>query len=140
MNPELWGLFVSAFLSATLLPGGSEVLLALLLREGEIPAPALWATATVGNVLGSLVTFAMGRLLARRVGRRLLDDPRHARALARLRRWGAAALLLAWLPVVGDPLCLVAGWLGMPWLTATAMIALGKGLRYALLVWGMKLF
>ena len=135
MSLALWGLFLSAFLSATLLPGGSEVLLALLVREGEIPAPALWAVATAGNVLGSLVTFAMGRLLARRVGRRLLDDPRHARALARLRRWGVAALLLAWVPVVGDPLCLAAGWarISLPW--SALYIALGKASRYAVLLW-----
>jgi len=139
VSGALGALFLSAFLSATLLPGGSEVLLALLLREGEIPALWLWLAATAGNVLGSLVTFAMGRLLRRRLGRRLLEDPRHARALERLRRWGVAALLLAWVPVVGDPLCLVAGWLGLPWGASTLMIALGKGLRYALLIWGVGL-
>ncbi len=134
----LGSLFLAAFLSATLLPGGSELLLALLLQEGRHAPWALWAAATVGNVLGSLVTFAMGWGIAQRWGRRLQEDPRHRQAVVRLRRWGVWALLLAWLPVVGDPLCFAAGWLRLPWLPALAMIALGKGGRYALLVWGVE--
>ncbi len=135
----LASLFFSAFVSATLLPGGSEVLLALWVRQDLYSPWGLWAAATAGNVAGSAVTFAMGRWASRRWGRAFLDDPRRARALQRLRRWGVWSLLMAWLPVVGDPLCLVAGWLRMAWWPALAAIAVGKAGRYALLVWGAGL-
>jgi membrane protein YqaA with SNARE-associated domain len=122
------GLFLSALISSTLLPGGSEALLALMVSQrGEWLVPVTVATA--GNVLGSMLTFVMGVWLRRRYPLRILT-PGQERARARLERYGPLALLLAWLPVIGDPLCLLAGWLRFHWLTSLVLIALGKTVRY----------
>jgi membrane protein YqaA with SNARE-associated domain len=128
LTPELglYGLFASAFLSATLLPGGSEALLfALLKLYPESLWPAL-VVASVGNTLGALTTFLIGRALPERD----VADPAKQRALERLRRHGPPLLLLSWLPGVGDLFCLVAGWMRIGWLPAAAYIATGKFLRY----------
>jgi len=105
-----WALFFSALVSATLFPGGSEVLLLYRLHEGG-DALSLILIATSGNVLGSLITYAMGWLGNEAIHRRWLriSETATARAEKWFARFGAPALLLAWLPVVGDPLCLVAG-------------------------------
>jgi len=129
-------LFVSALLSSTLLPGGSEVLLILRLHEGADPLGLVTAAAT-GNVLGSLFTFGMGFL-----GRDLLPGTHRrngARTLARgehlFARYGRPALLFAWLPIVGDPLCLAAGLARTPISVFIPLVALGKTARYAFLAW-----
>jgi membrane protein YqaA with SNARE-associated domain len=130
----LWGLFASSFISSTLLPGGSELLLGALALDGRHNPWLLLAVATFGNTLGAMTAWLLGWLVARRlpVETQLRDSRR--RALERLRRFGAPALLLSWLPVVGDPLCFAAGYLRLPVLPSTAFIALGKALRYALIV------
>lgn len=115
-------LFVSAFVSATVLPGNSEIVLAAVLKSFPERAAAAIALATLGNTLGSLTTYGIGRLLPQR---RI-----EGRALAWVKRYGAVTLLLAWLPVLGDALCAAAGWLRVPWLLATAAIAAGKLARY----------
>lgn len=131
-----WSLFFSALLSATLLPGGSEALLLYRLSEG---GEALWlvASATTGNLLGSLITYAMGRggnvVLHRRWLR--IDEAQVARAERWFDRWGKPSLLLAWLPVVGDPLCLVAGLLRAPLAWFVVLVGVGKLSRYAFLAW-----
>lgn len=125
---SLAGLFLSAFISSTLLPGGSEALLAWeVSQRGEWLLPVLVATA--GNLLGSMLTFVMGVWLRRRYPLRILSE-RHRRAEQRLKRYGPAALLLAWLPIIGDPLCLVAGWIGFSWRSSVLLIGLGKLARY----------
>ncbi len=131
-----WGLFVSALLSATLLPGGSEALLLWRLHEGRDPL-ALVMSAGAGNVLGSLVTYGMGRLGNRAVHARWLrvDDAALVRAEAWFARFGWPALLLAWLPVVGDPLCLLAGLLRAPLGLFLLLTGAGKFARYAALAW-----
>lgn len=138
----LGSLFVVAFLSATLLPLGSEAL--LLAVVGQHPQwlwPAL-LLATAGNTLGGAFTWWMGRGAQRIYGRMKAASahPReHARAHAWLQRFGPAACVLAWLPVVGDPLCAVAGWLRMPFWSCVAWMALGKFARYAAItaaLWG----
>ena len=129
------GLFAAAFLAATLLPALSEALLAALLLGGQYPAWALVAVAGAGNVGGSLVNYGLGRGLERFSGRRwfpvspaALDRAR--RAYARHGRW---VLLLSWLPVVGDPLTLVAGVMReKPWVFLL-LVSLGKVGRYAVL-------
>jgi len=117
----LGALFVSSFVSATLLPGGSEAVLWTVVRSDHgLLWPAI-GVATAGNTLGGLTSYALGRVLPRRDKIRGIDW---------VRRHGAPALLLSWLPVVGDGLCVAAGWLRVnPWL-ATACIALGKFARY----------
>lgn len=124
---DLWGLFASAFLSSTLLPGGSEVVLAVLAHEGKRELPLLLAVATAGNTLGGMSSWLIGRLLPTTK----LQKPEYQRALGRVRRWGSPVLLLSWLPFVGDPLCVAAGWLRVHWLPALAYIAAGKAARYA---------
>lgn len=128
------GLFVSALISSTLLPGGSEVLLAWLADQGQHPLWLLWASATGGNVLGSLLTWAMGYWLAARYPLRALQQPQHRRARRWLERYGPFGLLLAWLPLIGDPLCLVAGWLRFGLWVSLVMITLGKAVRYAVVI------
>jgi len=131
----LWGLFLSAFLASTLLPGGSEgVLLWLHHRQAASPT-ALLLAATAGNTLGGLSSWLIGYWLRRRFPGKALEDPRRRRALAWLERHGAPLLLLSWLPILGDPLCVAAGWLRISAWRSALFIALGKGARYALLLW-----
>ncbi len=122
-------LFVVAFVSATLLPLGSEpALFGLLQLNPELFWPAI-AVATAGNTLGGAVSWAMGL-----ASHRLLDTARptrhHLRALDWLERIGPRACLLSWLPLVGDPLCAVAGWLRLPFWPCVAYMAVGKLTRY----------
>lgn len=119
-------LFVVAFVSATLLPLGSEpALLAVVKLNPDLFWPAL-AVATLGNTLGGAFTWAMGR-----GSHKLMhgQGPEH-RALRWLQQLGPKACLLSWLPLVGDPLCAVAGWLKLPFWPCVAYMALGKFLRY----------
>jgi len=131
-----WSLFLAALLSATLLPGGSEALLLYRLSEGADPL-LLVAVATAGNLIGSLITYALGRAGNAALHRRWLriDERQVARAEAWFARWGKPSLLLAWLPVVGDPLCLVAGLLRAPLAWFVVLVAIGKLGRYAFLAW-----
>src|SRR5215204_3505734 len=110
------GLFLSAFLSATLLPGSSEVALVALLALGKHDPALLVAVATVGNVLGSVVNWVLGRWFAHFSGRRWfpVDEKSYAQAVGWYNRFGVWSLLLAWLPIIGDPLTVVAGALRVP--------------------------
>jgi membrane protein YqaA with SNARE-associated domain len=133
-----WPLFLSALLSATLLPGSSEALLLYRLYEGADPA-MLVAVATAGNLIGSLITYGLGRAGNAALHQRWLriDEQQVARAEHWFDRWGRPSLLLAWLPVVGDPLCLVAGLLraSLPWFLL--LVGIGKLARYAFLAWAI---
>ena len=130
----LGSLFLAAFVSATLFPGGSEIGLVWLARESAYPSWLLLATATAGNTLGGMTSWGLGRLLAWKYPARSLAKPAHRKALARLERHGSPILLLSWLPVIGDPLCLAAGWLRIAWWPSLLFIALGKSARYAALL------
>lgn len=123
----LAGLFLASFLSATLLPGGSEVVLVAVLRHHPEQAAAALLLATVGNTLGGMTTYAMGRALPQHL------TPERS---ALMRRYGAPALLLAWAPIIGDALCAAAGWLRLAWLPCALWMALGKGARYAVVMAG----
>lgn len=131
-----WALFFSALISATLFPGGSEALLLYRLHEGSDALPLI-LVATTGNVLGSLITYGMGRLGNEAVHRHVLriSEESLARAEHWFARFGTPALLLAWLPVVGDPLCLVAGLLRCHVGLFLLLVTLGKLTRYAILAW-----
>ena len=125
---ELWGLFASSFLSATLLPGNSELVLAALLHEAPaLKWPAL-AIATLGNTLGGLTSYLVGRLFPK---------PHEGRAVAWLARYGPAALLLSWVPIIGDALCVASGWLRHNVAAAALFIAAGKFARFWALAEGM---
>jgi membrane protein YqaA with SNARE-associated domain len=142
----LGALFVIAFVSATLLPLGSEpAVFGLVKLNPELFWPAI-LMATAGNVLGGALTWWMGWAARRaadkvRHAHHLHDQPAapvapdqqgaaHRRAAAWLHQHGAQACLLSWLPVVGDPLCAVAGWLRLPFWPCLAYMALGKFGRY----------
>jgi membrane protein YqaA with SNARE-associated domain len=124
--------FVVSFISATLLPLGSEpVVYGLVKLNPEL----LWqviAVATAGNTLGGAVDWWMG-FGASKVADRYQSSSMHLRALRWLERLGPKACLLAWLPLVGDPLCAVAGWLRMPFWPCVVYMAIGKFLRYVAL-------
>jgi membrane protein YqaA with SNARE-associated domain len=115
-------LFLSSFLAATLLPGGSEFVFAGVLATG---AASLWpalAVATLGNTLGGSSSYLLGRLVP--------DRKLGGRALEWVRRWGAPVLLLSWVPVIGDAFCVAAGWLRLNILWSVLFMALGKFARY----------
>jgi membrane protein YqaA with SNARE-associated domain len=130
--------FVVAFLSATLLPMGSEpAVFGLVKLNPELFWPAI-LVATAGNTLGGAVSWWMGWGVERAV-ERARHKPVEHRVLGWLQRFGPKACLLAWLPVVGDPLCAVAGWLRLPFWPCLLYMAIGKFARYltmtALLLW-----
>ncbi len=130
--------FVVAFVSATLLPLGSEpAVFGLIKLNPDLFWPAI-GVATLGNTLGGAVTWWMG-YGAERAYERMKHRQPDARALRWLQRFGAKACLLAWLPVVGDPLCAVAGWLKLPFWPCVIYMAIGKAARYitmtAALLW-----
>jgi membrane protein YqaA with SNARE-associated domain len=117
----LLGLAISSFVSATLLPGTSElVLLAVLQQHPEQKWLAI-GIATVGNTLGAMTSYVLGRLVPNRVDSRAID---------RVRRFGYPVLLLAWVPIIGDALPLAAGWLRFIAWRSALVIALGKLARY----------
>ena len=125
-------LFVVAFVSATLLPLGSEpALFGLLKLNPDLFWPAL-LVATVGNTLGGMVDWAMG-YAAREAHDKYASSRAHRKALGFLEKLGPKACLLGWLPIVGDPLCAVAGWLRMPFWRCTAYMLIGKFLRYVVM-------
>jgi membrane protein YqaA with SNARE-associated domain len=123
MDPatSLSTLFASSFLSATLLPGGSEAVLYVVLRLHPDLAWTAVGIATVGNTLGGLSSYLVGRLL---------PQGKPLKGLALMQRYGSPALLLSWVPVIGDALCVAAGWLRVNAALAALYIALGKLARY----------
>ena len=131
---SLLGLFLSAFLSSTVLPGSSEVVFMVLAAQGDLPAWSLLVTATAGNTLGGMSSWALGWLIGWWYPLTELSKPAQRRAVERVRQWGSPVLLLSWVPVIGDPLCIAAGWLRMTWLGSLLFIGIGKGCRYALLL------
>jgi membrane protein YqaA with SNARE-associated domain len=128
---NLWGLFLSAFISSTLFPGGSEVALGVLAARQQDAPWSLLTIATAGNTLGAMTTWLLGNLLARRLSSTANLSAGQRRAVERAQKWGSPILLLSWLPVVGDPLCFAAGYLRLPFVTSLLFIAIGKAARYA---------
>lgn len=117
----LRALFAASFLAATLLPGGSEAALYGVLKlHPDQYWPAL-GVATLGNTLGGMSSYLIGRVIPQRKG---------LPGLQAAQKYGSPALLLSWVPFIGDPLCVAAGWLRLnPWLSALFM-GLGKFVRY----------
>lgn len=134
----LWGLFFSAFVSATLLPGSSEVVMTALVTA--YPDVVWWAflAATAGNVTGCVLSYGMGYGARQGFERfqRVKVDLEHP-LVQRLRRYGPPALFLSFLPLVGDLLVVAAGWLKLPLGTSMLWIAAGKATRYLMLVLGL---
>jgi membrane protein YqaA with SNARE-associated domain len=124
--------FVVSFVSATLLPLGSEpAVFGLVTLNPHLFWPAI-LVATVGNTVGGALTWAMG-LASHQVVDRFQHSRHHLRALDWLERIGPKACLLAWLPIIGDPLCAVAGWLKLPFWPCLVYMAMGKFARYVIM-------
>lgn len=122
--------FVIALISATLLPMGSEpAVLGLVWLNHTLFWPAV-LVASVGNTIGGAITWWMGYGAEAAYERVKHRKPSELKALQWLQRFGAKGCLLAWLPVVGDPLCAVAGWLRLPFWPCVGYMAIGKFLRY----------
>lgn len=130
-------LFILSFLAATVVPLGSEAGVILLCLAGLDPTKIL-LTASVGNTLGAVANYLLGRWGARLWRRRHPRAPSAAwrEARRRIRRWGAPALFFAWAPIVGDPLTVAAGSLEIPMGRFLVWVAVGKTLRYYLVIRG----
>ena len=129
--------FVVAFVSATLLPLGSEpAVFGLVKLNPGMFWPAV-LVATAGNTLGGALTWWMGYAAERTYEHVSHHKPPHARALRWLERFGSKGCLLSWLPVVGDPLCAAAGWLRLPFWPCLFYMAIGKFARYITMTAGM---
>jgi len=122
-------------LSSTLLPGNSEVIFTSLL----FVYPEFWLglliAVTVGNTMGSYISWGMGWALANRFPVRFGGLRSRENAVRAIQRWGSPILLLSWMPVIGDLLCVAAGWLKTRPVSGLLYIATGKLLRYGLIVW-----
>lgn len=122
--------FLSAFISSTLMPGGSEAFLVGALTQTPddfVRVVRLIVLAGVGNTLGAMTSWGIGRLIPHK--------ETSSRAQAWLKRYGTLALVLSWLPIVGDALPVAAGWLRMPFWSSLLWVGLGKFLRYLMVAW-----
>jgi membrane protein YqaA with SNARE-associated domain len=141
-----FALFVYSALAATLLPGGSEILLVGMLIEQPEHGIWLWLIASIGNSLGAWVTFYMGGLLALGLGRTQFKAKHKIRSrlkamftlpvqrVEELQRYGVWILLFSWVPVIGDGFCVAAGYLGWSRTLCLSLIVIGKATRYGV-VW-----
>lgn len=127
-------LFLLSFLASTIIPLGSEWLLVMLVLQGS-PLPATVAVATLGNSLGACTTYLIGSCGAGFLTRRILrlSDREIDRSRRIYRRFGSWSLLFSWLPVIGDPLCLLAGAMRTNLTLFLILVPIGKACRYAML-------
>lgn len=131
-------LFLLSLISATLLPGGSEVLLATLVHQATTPFGifTLWLVASLGNTLGSVVNYALGRYLLHFEHKRWF--PFKLNQINSAQRWferyGKWSLLLAWMPIIGDPLTFYAGLMKTHFWQFVLLVLIGKSVRYALVI------
>ena len=124
------GLFLSAFISSTVAPGGSEAVLAYLVSQPEASVKQLIFIATIGNTLGALTTWGLGVWSAKKYPADQVLNSHYQKSLTAVRNWGAWALLFSWLPIVGDGLCFAGGWLKLSFYSSLLAILTGKALRY----------
>ncbi len=129
-------LFLSAFLAATIFPASSEVVLTGLAATGEFDQGWLLAVASAGNTLGSVVNWALGRFCLRWKGRPWFPARPEtlSRATAWFNRYGVWSLLLSWMPIVGDPITLVAGVLKVVFWRFLVLVAIAKTIRYVVVL------
>jgi membrane protein YqaA with SNARE-associated domain len=132
-----FGLFGAAFLAATILPAQSEAVLAMMILAERYPLAILIGIASLGNVLGSVVNWALGRGIEHYRARRWfpVSPEKLERAEGWYRRYGKWSLLASWVPIVGDPLTVVAGVLRVPLPTFVALVTIAKAGRYLVLAW-----
>ena len=129
---DLWALFLSSFLAATILPLASELPLAVVVRRhGDVLLPV--AVATLGNYLGACTTYGLARVATARLVPTSPSAP--PRALVIFERYGAPALLLSWVPIIGDAFVALAGASGVRFLPFSVWTLMGKAARYAAVAW-----
>lgn len=140
MIAAFWGLALVAFLAATILPFSSELAVTGMVAQGY-PVAAVVLVATIGNVLGSLTNYALGRWAGRAAVIRLLrvTEDSLSQAEDRFKRYGTVALLLAWVPVIGDPLTVIAGVLRVKVGMFVLLVTVGKCARYAVIAGAVSL-
>lgn len=128
----LFGLFAAAFLSATLVPGSSEAALAAALASGQAELVPALIVATLGNTLGSCVNWALGLYVAHWRGHRFfpVKEKDFARYEALYQKYGLWSLLASWVPIIGDPLTVMAGIFGTPLRLFIPIVAFAKFVRY----------
>lgn len=131
----LWELFLSAFISSTIAPGGSEAVLAYMASTGAYRIENLLLAATVGNTLGAMTTWVLGLLAAKKYPVATVLSADKQKALNVVKTRGLWTLFFSWLPVVGDALCFAGGWLKLPLLSAFLIIMSGKLCRYLVVAW-----
>ena len=119
---ELFGLFFASFAAATLVPLPSEAALFAYLKAFPERTALAVAVATIGNTAGGMTSYLLGRFVPHK--------NLQVSALKLLQRYGAPVTFLAWLPIVGDALCVAAGWLRVNWIAALAFMAAGRLARY----------
>jgi len=129
------GLFLNAFVAATLLPAASEATFGALLLAGEGSALLLFLAATAGNTAGSCINWWLGREARRFQGRRWFPfkTDQFDRASGRFQRYGVWSLLFAWLPIIGDPLTFIAGTLKIRFCLFLPLVLAGKAARYSVI-------
>lgn len=132
---SLWGLFLSAFISSTIAPGGSEAVLAYMVSEQLFDVNQMIFVATVGNTLGALTTWFLGTLAHKKYPVENLLSNKQQQSLVFVKKWGIWTLFFSWLPIVGDGLCFAAGWLKLPLLFSCVLIFIGKAVRYSLVAY-----
>ncbi len=135
---ELFALFASGFTSATLLPGSSEALFVYLLSQQAWNSGLLLLLVGIGNTLGGMTNWLLGMLLRaglmQQKNSSTVADKSHLRAQQWLQQYGSPILFFSFLPLIGDPLCLMAGLVRIHWLQALMYISLGKFCRYLVLL------
>lgn len=127
---SLTAVFIVSFISATLLPLGSEPLVFAVIKANPLIYWQVILVATIGNTLGGVVSYGMGYYT-----KKALVKERDTKKFRWLAHHGAKAMLMAWLPGIGDPLCTLAGWLKLPFWPSVAYMAIGKFLRYITMTW-----
>lgn len=126
----LLGLFISAFISSTVAPGGSEAVLAYLVNAHQHSLVELVTIASFGNTLGAMTTWWLGLWASSKYPAATVLTADRQKSLTTVQRWGGWALLFSWLPIVGDGLCFAAGWLRLSLTLSLTTILLGKVARY----------
>ncbi len=126
---QLLAVFASSFASATILPFPSEATFLAYLSQNPQHRIAALTTASVGNTLGGLTTYWLGRFIPLRAQASMKPS-----ALLTVNRYGAFSLLLSWVPIIGDAMCLIAGWLKLNWMGCLVAMAIGKSARYWVLM------
>ncbi|WCN15527.1 DedA family protein [Marinomonas mediterranea] len=137
---DLLSLFSTSFLSSTILPGGSEALLLYLTQTSTYSLIALWVIASVGNTLGGLTNWLLGRYLYRFKEHRLfpISSTQLNKATHFFHKYGTASLLFSWLPIIGDALCILAGVSRVRLFIFFVLVLFGKSARYAILLLGVE--